>query len=123
MQKGSFNLGEISASAAGREGVIWTLGESVDLNANLVCFGVGGGVAGHVNDEVDVLFVGVSGSGSVEVDGEEHPLSSETIIFVPRGARRSVRSGSGDFAYLSVHRRRGPLQIGGRAEAEQAPER
>jgi quercetin dioxygenase-like cupin family protein len=122
MQKGSFSLGEISASASGREGVIWTLGESVDLNANLVRFGVGGGVAEHVNDEVDVLFVGVSGSGSVEVDGEEHPLSSGTIVFVPRGTRRSVRSGSEDFAYLSVHRRRGPLQIGGRVEAEQAPE-
>jgi quercetin dioxygenase-like cupin family protein len=49
----------------------------------------------------------------VTVEGEEHPLSSGTMVFVPRGARRSVRSASEDFAYLSVHRRRGPLRIGG----------
>lgn len=109
----SIDLGEISASAAGREGVVWALDGSVDLNANLVCFGVGGGVAEHINEEVDVLFVGVSGSGTVTVDGEERPLSKGTMTFVPLGARRSVRSASEDFAYLSVHRRRGPLQIGG----------
>lgn len=109
----STSLGEISASAAGRAGVIWTLDGSVDLNANLVRFGVGGGVAWHVNDEVDVILVGISGSGSVEVDGLGHTLSSGILIYVPRGAGRSVRSTSEDFAYLSVHRRRGPLQIGG----------
>ena len=107
------NLGEISASTAGQKGVVWTLDGSVDLNANLVRFGVGGGVGEHVNDEVDVIWVGVSGSGRVEVDGEEYPLANGTMVFVPRGAKRSVRSMSEDFAYLSVHRRRGPLRIGG----------
>lgn len=107
------NLGEISASNAGQKGVVWTLDESVELNANLVRFGVDGGVGEHVNDEVDVIFIGVSGTGSVEVDGDEYPLSNGTMVFVPRGAKRSVRSTSEDFAYLSVHRRRGPLRIGG----------
>jgi quercetin dioxygenase-like cupin family protein len=109
------NLGEIAASASGQAGVIWTLEESGDLNANLVRFEAGGGVGEHVNDEVDVVIFSVSGSGLVEVNGEEHPLSRGTMVFVPRGARRSTRSTSGDFAYLSVHRRRGPLRIGGRA--------
>jgi quercetin dioxygenase-like cupin family protein len=109
----SIGLGKIAASCAGRSGVIWTPDGSVDLNANLVRFGAGGGVSGHVNEEVDVLFVGVSGSGTVEVEGEEHPLSNGTVVFAPHGTRRSVRSTSEDFAYLSVHRRRGPLQIGG----------
>jgi quercetin dioxygenase-like cupin family protein len=45
--------------------VIWTLPESNDLNANLVRFEAGGGVGEHINDEVDVIFVGVSGTGSV----------------------------------------------------------
>lgn len=107
------NFGEIAASTSGQKGVVWTLDGSVDLNANLVRFGVGDGVEGHVNDEVDVIWVGVSGSGRVEVDGEEYPLSNGTMVFVPRGAKRSVRSTSEDFAYLSVHRRRGPLRIGG----------
>lgn len=106
------NLGEISASTAGQAGVVWTLLGRSELNANLVRFGVGGGVGDHVNDEVDVIFIGVSGSGRVEVDGKEYPLSNGTMVFVPREARRSIQSTSEDFAYLSVHRRRGPLQIG-----------
>ena len=113
MHEDPVELREIAGSAYGREGVIWTLEGSGDLNANLVRFEKGGGVGEHVNDEVDVVIVGESGSGSVRVDGEEHPLSNATVIFVPRGARRSTLAASDDFAYLSVHRRRGPLQIGG----------
>ena len=60
-----------------------------------------------------MIIVGVSGSGSVKVDSEEYPLSKGTMTFVPKGARRTTRSTSGDFAYLTVHRRRGPLRIGG----------
>jgi quercetin dioxygenase-like cupin family protein len=109
----SVNLGEIAGSATGREGVVWTLEGSGDLNANLVRFEAGRGVGEHVNDEVDVLIVGVSGAGLVGVDGEEHPVSNGVVVFVPRGARRSTRATAGDFVYLSVHRRRGPLRIGG----------
>ena len=101
-----------AASAAGREGVIWTLVESDDLNANLVRFGAGRGVGEHVNREVEVVFVGVSGSGSVEVDGEEHALGAGRLVFVPKGARRSSRGVSEDFAYLTVHRHREPIQLG-----------
>jgi quercetin dioxygenase-like cupin family protein len=93
--------------------VIWALEESGDLNANLVRFDAGGGVGEHVNDEVDVLFVGVAGSGFVRVEEEEHPLSAGTLVFVPKGARRSTGALSDGFAYLTVHRRRGPLTIGG----------
>jgi quercetin dioxygenase-like cupin family protein len=60
---------------------------------------------------VDVLLVGVSGSGLVEVDGEEHRLGPGKLIFIPKGTRRSTRSLSEGFAYLTVHRRRGPLRI------------
>ena len=107
------NLVEIARSATGREGVVWTLEGSGDLNANLVRFEAERGVGEHVNDEVDVLIVGVSGSGLVGVDGEEHPVSNGDMVFVPRGARRYTRAKSDDFAYLSAHRRRGPLRIGG----------
>jgi quercetin dioxygenase-like cupin family protein len=109
----SVNLGEIAGSATGREGVVWTLEGSGDLNANLVRFEAGGGVGEHVNDEVDVLIIGVSGSGLVGVDGEEHPVANGGMVFVPRGARRYTRAASDAFVYLSAHRRRGPLQIGG----------
>ena len=109
----SVSLGEIAASALGRAGVVWTLEASNELNANLVRFEAGDGVGEHINDKVDVIIVGISGSGFVEVDGREHPVSDGTMTFVPKGARRSIRSATGDFVYLTVHRRRGPLQIGG----------
>ena len=107
----SVNLGEIVASAYGGAGVVWTLEASSELNANLVRFETGDGVGEHVNEEVDVIILGISGSGFVEVDGREHPISTRTMIFVPKGTMRSTRSASGDFAYLTVHRRHRPLQI------------
>ncbi len=98
--------------AAGRQqGVVWTLEESDDLNANLVRFGPGQGVGEDVNNEVDVVFVGISGSGVVEVGGEERALSAGKMVFVPKGAGRSTRGTSEGFAYLTVHGRRGPLRV------------
>ena len=106
------NLKDAAATAGDRAGVIWTLDESSDLNANLVRFGTGLGVEEHVNDEVEVIVVGVSGSGIVTVDREEHTLSAGMLVFIPKGAARATVSTSEDFAYLTVHRRRRPLQIG-----------
>ena len=101
-----------AAATAGRAGAVWTLEQGGDLNANLVRFPAGGGVGEHVDEEADVLVVGVSGAGVVEVDGQEHLLRAGTVAFVPKGARRSTRGGPGGFAYLTVHRRRGPPRIG-----------
>ena len=106
------NLAALVAFAAGREGTIWSIEASPDLNVNLVRFGVGRGVGDHANDEVDVVFVGVSGTGVVEVDGCEHALEAEKLVFVPKGARCSTRGASEEFAYLTIHGRRGPLRIG-----------
>lgn len=117
------DLEALAASAVGREGVIWSLEAGKDLNANLVRFGAGQGVGEHVNDEVDVVFVGVSGAGFVEVDGRDHALDAGKLVFVPKGARRSTRGASEDFAYLTVHGRRGPLRIGAKSEPEQTRRR
>ncbi len=107
------NLQAVAASAAGRQGVVWTLEGRGDLNANLVRFEAGEGVGVHLNDEVDVVFVGVSGSGTVAVDGEKFSLEPGRMVFVPKGCLRATRSASGEFAYLTVHRRRGPLRLAG----------
>jgi quercetin dioxygenase-like cupin family protein len=106
------NLKDIAVPAGDRVGVIWTLDTSSELNANLVRFGTGQGVEEHVNDEVEVIVLGVSGEGTVTVDQQEHALSTGMLVFIPKGARRATVSTSEDFAYLTVHRRRGPLHIG-----------
>jgi quercetin dioxygenase-like cupin family protein len=99
------------ASAERGLGVVWTQEGSEDLNANLVRFEAGEGVGIHANDEVDVVFLGVSGSGTVVVEGKEFVLEPGRMVFVPKGCLRATRSGSGEFAYLTVHRRRGPMQL------------
>ncbi|TCJ19994.1 cupin domain-containing protein [Rubrobacter taiwanensis] len=108
------DLRKLAAGSRGSFGTVWTLAGSEDLNANLVLFSAGSGVGEHVSDEVDVVLVGVAGSGSVTVEGKEHPLAAGRLVFIPKGVRRSVRSGSEDFAYLSLHRRKGALKIGGK---------
>jgi len=110
--KNLVNLKDIAVPAGDRVGVIWTLDTSSELNANLVRFGTGQGVEEHVNDEVEVIVLGVSGEGTVTVDQQEHALSAGMLSFIPKGARRAIVSTSEDFAYLTVHRRRRPLQIG-----------
>ena len=105
------DLQDLIITAGERAGAIWSLQGSEDLNANLVRFASGRGVDEHTNAEVDVIFVGVSGSGVITVDGDEHLLSTGTMVFVPKGTRRSTSSTSEGFAYLSIHRRRGPLRI------------
>lgn len=104
------DLGEVSAGVRG-PGTVWTQREGRDLNANLVRFPRGGGVGEHVNEEVDVLFIGVSGSGTVEVEGREHVLGAGVLVLAPKGARRATRSASEDFSYLTVHKRRGPVRL------------
>ena len=108
----SAKIAEILASTEERAGVVWSLQESDDLNVNLVQFTEAEGVGEHVNDEVDVLLVGVSGSGEVRINGRLHCLSGGTLILLSKGARRSTHGISADFAYLTIHRRRGPLKIG-----------
>src|SRR5215204_2772615 len=78
------NLEAVAASVVAREGVIWTLGASDDLNTNLIHFEAGRGVGEHLNEEVDVIFVGVSGSGTVEVGGEEYALGPGKLVLCPQ---------------------------------------
>ena len=96
-------------------GVVWSHEGGEDLNVNLVRFETGEGVGVHANNEVDVVFVGVSGSGAVVVEGERFSLEPGRLVYVPKGCLRATRSGSGEFAYLTVHRRRGPLRLAARS--------
>ncbi len=99
------------ASAERGLGTVWTQEGSEDLNVNLVRFEAEEGVGVHRNDEVDVVFVGVSGSGTVVVNGEKFPLEPGRMVYVPKGNLRATRSANGEFAYLTVHRRRGPVRL------------
>jgi mannose-6-phosphate isomerase-like protein (cupin superfamily) len=96
----------------GRSGIgpLWGMA-SADLNATLLAWPPGHEIDEHVNAELDVLVVTIGGRGSAIVDGEAHDLTAGSALLIPRGARRRITAGDGGVRYLSIHRRRGPLQI------------
>lgn len=96
------------------DGVHWTLERDGDLNVNLVHLDPGHDVGAHVNDDVDVLLVGLDGTGEAEIDGRRHDLGPAVALHVPKGASRLVRAGALGFTYLTVHRRRQGPSIGSR---------
>jgi len=108
---GQHGTGEpIDLGAGEGSGPLWGMA-SDDLNATLLAWPAGEGVAGHVNAELDVLVVVLEGSATVTIDDVAHALAAPAALLVPRDARRAIRAGAGGVRYLSVHRRRGPLQI------------
>ncbi len=96
------------AAATAVRGPAWRLTDA-DLNANLLVFDTGQGIEPHVNHAVDVLIVGVAGSGTITIDGAATPLSAGRVVLIPKGSERSILAESDRFAYLTVHRARGGL--------------
>ncbi len=92
-------------------GVCWSV-ESDDLDCNLVTWRGGEFVAEHVNAEVDVLFVILSGKGRLSVNGEWTDLVPGTVNLVIKNSVRSIAAGEEGIAYLSVHKRRKRLMPG-----------
>ena len=80
--------------------------ETGQLRARVVALTAGQALAAHVNQEADVVLVGVAGRGSVLVDGEAHPLGPSSLLIIPKGAHRELRaSAEEDLRVLVVHRR------------------
>ena len=103
----SIDLVERAHVAPGR-GPIWTQ-QTEDLNVNLLRFRRGEGVDEHVNNEVDVLLVGVDGTGDIVINGNGCTLAAGQLVIIPKGAVRSIRATAEFFSYLTCHRRRAGL--------------
>jgi quercetin dioxygenase-like cupin family protein len=95
-------------------GAVWSLPHGGDLDANLVRLAPSARIAEHVNRDVDVLVVVRRGGGELVVGGTTHALTETTVAMVPRDSTRSIRAGADGLDYLSIHRRRDPMQIGRR---------
>ena len=96
-------------------GALWGIA-SADLNATLLAWPPGHEVAAHTNSEVDVLLIVLEGGGVAKVDQQEHALVPGIALGVEKGSSRVIRAGADGLRYLSVHRRRGPLQVAGMPE-------
>ena len=75
----------------------------------------GESIPAHVGAEVDTLIHVVRGDGVLLTEGGEEPLRTGDIALLPRRTVRGFQAGGEGLEYLTVHRRRKALQIGGRA--------
>ncbi len=91
-------------------GPVWGIA-SEDLNATLLAWAPGNAIAEHINEHRDVLLVITHGDGTATVAAHTHELTPGHALLIPKGTRRSIQTGAGGLRYLSIHVRRGPLQI------------
>lgn len=91
-------------------GPLWGMASS-DLNATLLAWPPGHELVADTNAELDVLLIVLEGGGVATVDEKEHALVPGSALLVAKGSSRTIRVGADGVRYLSVHRRRGPLQI------------
>jgi quercetin dioxygenase-like cupin family protein len=91
-------------------GPLWGLASS-DLNATLLAWPPGHELLADTNSELDVLLIVVEGGGVATVDEQEHALVPGSALLVEKASSRAIRAGADGLRYVSVHRRRGPLQI------------
>jgi quercetin dioxygenase-like cupin family protein len=91
-------------------GPLWGT-QTDDLNATLLAWPPGCGPGEHVNTERDVLLVVLAGQAKVTLDGTERLVRAGEALVVVKGRTRSISAGTDGVRYVSIHRRRGPLQI------------
>jgi len=93
-------------------GALWGMA-SAELNATLLAWPPGYALVEQTASELEVLLVVLEGGGTATVDGREHELAPGSALMVERGRTRAIRAGADGLRYLSVHGRRGPLQVAG----------
>ena len=91
-------------------GPLWGMA-SCDLNATLLAWPPGHELVAATNSELDVLLIVLAGGGVATVDEREHALAPGSALLVEKGSSRAIRAGADGIRYVSVHRRRGALQI------------
>jgi len=96
--------------ATGKGGPQWGAATD-DLNLTVLTWSKEQGVARDVNNELDVVWIGVEGTAWVQVDDQQYTLEEGSLIVIPRGAARSLRCVSDQCSYLSMHRKRHGLSI------------
>ncbi len=113
MSDSPVNLLELARQGGG--GPLWAT-ESDDLDCTFVAWGSGQGVVEHVNAEVDVVMVVLSGNGRVFLDGRSMDLAPGAVLMIPKDVSRAIQAGEGGVAYLNVHKRRKRLNLGNPAD-------
>jgi mannose-6-phosphate isomerase-like protein (cupin superfamily) len=56
----------------------------------------------HADDGQEEVYVALSGSGEVEIDGERHPIDPETMIMVGPGVKRKIWTSDEPMRVLAI---------------------
>jgi quercetin dioxygenase-like cupin family protein len=91
-------------------GPVWGTA-SEELNATVLEWPPGAGPPEHVNAERDVVLVVVAGSAEIVLDGEARTAAAGEVVVLEKGRRRRITAGDGGVRYVTVHRKRGGLQV------------
>lgn len=97
-------------------GALWKLAESGrQLDANVVRLAPGARITVHTEAQLDVLLLVVAGEGLLDKgpSAGSEPLTGGVLVWLPHGAPRGVTAGTDGLTYLTVHRRRPGMWIGG----------
>lgn len=107
-----YDLHEPAAGEPAGGGVRWKLDRpDRQLDANVVHLPAGREVKTHAEPELDVLFLVVGGSGSLETPEGMEELGEGALCWLPRGTERRLCAGPDGLSYLTVHRRRPGMRI------------
>jgi quercetin dioxygenase-like cupin family protein len=108
-----------AAPEAAAAGAVWKLAESGrQLDANLVHLRAGRQVGTHTEPDLDVLFLVVSGGGTLDSPDGPQRLTAGSLYWLPHGSTRALTAGDDGLSYLTVHRRRPGMQIRPRPQVE-----
>jgi mannose-6-phosphate isomerase-like protein (cupin superfamily) len=56
----------------------------------------------HAEDGQEEVYLALSGSGEIEIDGDLHPLDPGTMVRVGPGVKRMIRSGDDRMRLLAI---------------------
>ncbi|MFG2717861.1 hypothetical protein ACGFW5_06075 [Streptomyces sp. NPDC048416] len=105
---------ELAVAAPHAAGALWRLSESGrGLDANLLRLPPDRAIDEHTDPALDVLLVVLEGGGRLRTATGTEDLRPVTALWLPKGSRRALTAGPDGMGYLSVHRRRPGLAIGG----------
>jgi uncharacterized cupin superfamily protein len=56
----------------------------------------------HAVDGQEEIYIALSGSGEIEIEGERHPIDPETMVMVGPGVKRKVWTGDEPMRLLAI---------------------
>lgn len=95
-------------------GAIWTLQpKDRDLDASVISLAPGATIDAHTGPDLDILVHVLAGSGELGTETGTVGLEAGQIVWLPRRSQRRLAAGTDGLRYLTVHRHREGLAIGG----------